>query len=136
MNLITDKYFTVIVQGPYLVRNASIVGTTVNVNGDIGNATALEVFTPAEVTSVTWNGNEVTSKASGYGSLIANLDGPDTSSVTLPKLNSWKVADSLPERLTTYNDSGPAWVVANHLTTSNPTPPQTLPVLYVDDYGE
>jgi hypothetical protein len=69
-----------------------------------------------------------------FRSLIARIPGP-TQNITLPRLSSWKVADSLPEVNSDYEDTGIAWVEANHMTTPNPIKPDTLPVLYVDDYG-
>jgi len=100
----------VLVQGPYLVRGASISGNTLAVMGDNVNASHIEVFGPRSVTAVTWNGKAVITTPSGYGSLLANLAGPIDANVVLPPLTSWKVADSLPERLVSYSDSGPAWV--------------------------
>ncbi|KAG6806866.1 hypothetical protein H0H92_009756, partial [Tricholoma furcatifolium] len=42
-------------------------------------------------------------------------------------------SDALPEASASYDDS--KWVVADHTMTSNPTAPETLPVLYSDNYG-
>jgi hypothetical protein len=53
---------------------------------------------------------------------------------SLPALAKWKVNDGLPERNANYDDS--KWVVANHMTTPNPSPPDTYPVLYSDEYGK
>lgn len=151
------RSFTVLVQGPYLVRGAALSGSTLAVIGDSVVASALEVFAPRSVNKVTWNGRAVATTLTSYGSLLTTLSGPTGADIVLPPLTSWKVADSLPERLTSYNDTGLAWVckfnpffhrssktgdqhtdgtiAANHVTTSNPTKPVTLPVLYVDDYG-
>jgi len=123
---------TVIVRGPYLVRSAAINGSTIAVTGDLDATTTIEVWPPRNVTKLSWNGGNVNIQFTDYGSLIAILQGP-TSNITLPALTSWKVADSLPERLPSYDDSW--WTSANHTSTPNPYPPQTLPVLYIDEYG-
>lgn len=128
---------TALVQGPYLVRGATVSedGGTIELKGDIANGTNIEVFAPSSVNSISWNGKLLEAEKTTYGSLAARLAGPDTSSVELPKLDSWKWRDSLPERFPGYDDSGPAWVAANNTETWNPTKPDTLPVLYTDDYG-
>ncbi|GAB1217937.1 hypothetical protein ATERTT37_007180 [Aspergillus terreus] len=125
----------VLVQGPYLVRSASLSGSTLALRGDSVNETALEIFASKKVHTVTWNGKRIKTSRSSYGSLTASLAAPPA--VTLPALSptQWKSQDSLPERLPSYDDSGPAWVDANHMTTQNPRTPDTLPVLYADEYG-
>ncbi|KAF2005169.1 glycoside hydrolase family 35 protein [Amniculicola lignicola CBS 123094] len=124
---------SILVQGPYLVRNAAVNGKTLVLTGDISNATTIEIFASKTVKSVTWNGKSIGASRTAYGSIKANIAGT-TTKIKLPTLSSWKVKDTLPERLATYDDSGIAWVDADHTTTPNPTKPDTLPVLYVDDY--
>ncbi|KAJ5673660.1 hypothetical protein N7507_002787 [Penicillium longicatenatum] len=124
---------SVLIQGPYLVRGASISKSKLAVTGDIVNATTIEVFAPKAVESITWNGKVVKTSRTAYGSLKGSISAPK--SVTLPALTSWKAKDSLPERLTSYDDSGAAWVAADHMTTLNPREPTSLPVLYADEYG-
>jgi hypothetical protein len=98
----------VLVQGPYLVRNAKLSGSKLAITGDVVNATTLDVFAPKGVKSVTWNGKKVDTHLTEYGSLKGSLDAPK--SFKLPAFTSWKSKDSLPERFTDYNDSGVAWV--------------------------
>lgn len=143
----------VLVQGPYLVRGASLSGSKLAVTGDIVNATTLEIFAPKAVKSITWNGKALHTQRTEYGSLKGSIAAPKT--VTLPSFKSWKSKDSLPERLTDYDDSGAAWVGknclfltcpiirrlivlldANHQSTLNPRTPTTLPVMYADEYGK
>ncbi|KAH2985959.1 beta galactosidase [Aspergillus fumigatus Z5] len=124
---------TVLVHGPYLVRSASISKTTLALRGDSVEKTTLEIFAPHSVRKITWNGKEVQTSHTPYGSLKATLAAPPD--IKLPALTSWRSNDSLPERLPSYDDSGPAWIEANHMTTSNPSPPATFPVLYADEYG-
>jgi hypothetical protein len=125
---------SVIVQGPYLVRSIAAEGSELALAGDLVKNTEIEVFAPEYFRSLTWNGNILNTTRTPYGSLKSTVA---TSNVTisLPKLNLWKVSDGLPERYANYDDSGDAWVEADHETTPNPTKPETLPVLYVDDYG-
>ncbi|KAL2853348.1 glycoside hydrolase superfamily [Aspergillus pseudoustus] len=124
---------SVLVSGPYLVRSSRISGSTLALRGDSNGETTLEVFAPKKVNKITWNGRKIKVSKTRYGSLKANLG--KQPSIKLPALDGWKVSDSLPERLADYDDSGAAWVAANHLTTPNPQKPATLPVLYADEYG-
>ncbi|KAF1978168.1 hypothetical protein BU23DRAFT_525879 [Bimuria novae-zelandiae CBS 107.79] len=124
---------SVLVQGPYLVRHVSSDGSTLKLSGDTSSMTAIEVFASSSIDSIQWNGKDVSVSKTAYGSLKGNI-GLSNITVQIPSLDSWKVHDTLPERLSSYDDSGPAWVEANHTTTPNPTKPLTLPVLYVDDY--
>jgi len=125
---------TIIVQGPYLVRGATILGSTVLITGALSGPTMLEVFAPGAVKHVTWNGQVVATQNTQYGSLIAQLSGVNQT-MSLSSLTSWRYKGSLEEHKQDYNDNGSAWVFANHTTTPNPTNPASLPVLYVDDYG-
>lgn len=128
---------TILIQGPYLVRSATLSKDrrTILITGDIESNTLVEVFAPASVKEISWNGKRVQNGKTAYGSLTAKLAAPDTSKISLPKLTSWKSQDTLPERSPSYDDSGPAWVAADHTTTPNSAKPSSLPVLYVDDYG-
>jgi hypothetical protein len=125
---------SVLVQGPYLVRSVSLNGSVLALKGDILNSTSVEVFACAGAETLSWNGNKLATSRTAYGSLKATVTAFN-GTIQLPSLDSWKVQDTLPEKLPSYNDSGAAWVVADHLTTPNPTKPDTLPVLYVDEYG-
>lgn len=123
-----------LVQGPYLVRSVSCKEDVLALTGDTANTTAIEVFAAKDFTSLSWNGQKLHTSRTTYGSLKASL-AAFNSTMQLPSLGNWKVRDSLPEKLPNYNDSGAAWVLADHLITPNPTKPDTLPVLYVDEYG-
>lgn len=98
----------VLIQGPYLVRDAKLSGSKLAITGDVVNATTLDIFAPKGVKSVTWNGKKVDTHSTEYGSLKGSLDAPK--SIKLPALASWKSKDSLPERFADYDDSGAAWV--------------------------
>jgi hypothetical protein len=124
----------VLVQGPYLVRSVSNSDGVLALKGDIMNTTVIEVFACASAETLSWNGQKLDTVHTAYGSLKATV-AVFSGTIKLPSLDKWKVHDTLPEKLIGYNDSGAAWVVADHLTTPNPTKPDTLPVLYVDEYG-
>lgn len=109
-------------------------GDVLALKGDITNTTTIEVFACASAKTLSWNGQDLDTTSTTYGSLKARIAAFD-GTIQLPSLESWKVKDSLPERLTGYDDSGSAWVTADHTSTPNPTKPDTLPVLYVDEYG-
>jgi hypothetical protein len=125
---------SVLVQGPYLVRSVSKDGDVLALKGDILNTTAIEVFASKHVDKLSWNGQKLRTSRTKYGSLKATV-AAFNGTIKLPALDTWKVQDTLPERLPSYDDNGKAWVTADHLTTPNPTKPDTLPVLYVDEYG-
>ncbi|KAL1852466.1 hypothetical protein Daus18300_012147 [Diaporthe australafricana] len=125
---------TVLIQGPYLVRSASITeDKTLELVGDIDAATnALTIFAPS-VESVTWNGAELSTVSKDGNMLTATVQGPE--SFTLPTLGPWKWHDSLPEIQPNYTASPSVWTPADHQNTSNPSQPApNNPVLFLDDY--
>jgi beta-galactosidase len=100
--------FPVLVQGPYLVRDASLSGSKLAITGDIVDTTTLEVFAPEAVKSLTWNGKSLKTQRTAYGSLKGSISAPKA--ISLPTFGSWKSNDSLPERFASYDDTGAAWV--------------------------
>lgn len=115
------------------MRSAEIDGSTLAVTGDVNETSTFEVFAPSAINRVTWNGKEVQTSKTSYGSLKGWLSGPP--SFPTPSIGAWKTANSFPEPFLNYSDSGPAWVVANHMTTVSSQKTATLPYLYVDEYG-
>jgi hypothetical protein len=132
---------TVLVGGPYLVRNATLSadGATLALCGDLNATTALILVVPSTVRSVSWNGIAVSDlrtltsldvsgglvPAQGAGVQLLGAQLPfalDKSSIALPDLSGavWKFADSLPEVQADFDDS--AWTTANHTTTYIPGP--------------
>jgi len=127
--------------------------------GDYNGTTELEVFAPLGTETAGWsgggyshhswgsqdspkvmfNGQAVAVRSTRYGSLVGSLSAPNATIATIqasiPALTDWKVADGLPERMASYNDSGPGWKPANKTSTLNPWQPETYPVLYADEYG-
>ncbi|KAG8680419.1 hypothetical protein FRC11_002521, partial [Ceratobasidium sp. 423] len=130
---------SVLVFGPYLVRNATIQGSTLHVVGDLksGNTTELEAIVPLAVTSVTWNGKNVGVSKTASGTLKGTIGGEDLTP-KLPNLKAleWRCTDSLPEIEVGFDDSD--WVTANKTSTSRPAEFQPLAgkiMLYADEYG-
>ncbi|KAI3340175.1 glycoside hydrolase superfamily [Ustulina deusta] len=125
---------TILIQGPYLVRSSNIQAHTLELTGDVANATNIRVFAPKSVRKLKWNGENLRITSTDNGYLTAQLKGAP--SYALPALTGWKSADGLPEIGSDYDASGIAWKIADHTNTSNPTiPASNNPVLYVDDYG-
>jgi beta-galactosidase GanA len=122
---------SVLVQGAYLVRGASSNGDTLALTGDTSNSGPITVWAPSRISAVTWNGQRVRTTAHANGSLAGSLPGP--AAVHLPVLTKWHFRFETPEAQPSYDDS--TWTLADHPSTTNPTPPVTTPVLYADDYG-
>jgi beta-galactosidase GanA len=122
----------VLIRGPELARSASVAGRTLALTGDTTARTALEVWAPAGIESVTWNGRPTAMRPGADGAtIVGSLAGP--APLTLPPLRHWRFHRGSPEAQPGFDDS--RWTLADHTTTNNPTPPVTLPVLYADDYG-
>ncbi|KIK71458.1 glycoside hydrolase family 35 protein [Collybiopsis luxurians FD-317 M1] len=119
---------SVLVGGPYLVRSASISGSVLALKGDLNvtagaSNTQLTVIAPSSVTSVTWNGARVPISASATSSSIRTGTIPASTTaknIRVPVLSGWKFNNSLPEILSSFDDS--SWAVANHTTTNIPFP--------------
>ncbi|CAE7074419.1 unnamed protein product [Rhizoctonia solani] len=130
---------SVLVFGPYLVRNATVKGSTVAITGDVksGTTTELEVLAPSSVKSVTFNGKSVKVSKTALGTLKGSIATKDLTP-KLPSLKTlkWKCTDSLPEVAVGFDDSN--WVVATKNSTARPAEFQPLggkTVLYSDEYG-
>ncbi|CAE6479336.1 unnamed protein product [Rhizoctonia solani] len=127
---------SVLVFGPYLVRNATLTGSTLALVGDLKpGTTELELVVPLRVQFVTFNRRLVHMARSLTGTLKGNIDVQDLA-LPLPGLEQveWKCTDSLPE-LGEFDDSG--WVLANKTTPSRPSRFQPLGgvVLFSAEYG-
>lgn len=77
----------VFVLGPYNVRNVSISDGTATLVGDNANTTTLEVYAGTGVDSVIWNGKNVETKRSAYGSLIGEAPGATDRKFELPGIS-------------------------------------------------
>jgi len=119
----------VLVRGPALVRSAALRGDTAVLRADTARAGDIEVFAPAAQLVV--NGEPVAVTPTPSGSLRGALPGPRA--VELPTLDDWRRRSEAPETAPGFDDTG--WTVADHLTSLSPIPPQSLPVLFADEYG-
>jgi beta-galactosidase GanA len=122
----------VFVLGPYLVRSAGVSSETITIVGDNSNATTLEVYAGVGVDQIIWNGQQVPTNRTVYGSLVAQIAGAEGREIKLPALSGFKTADSSPEVSANYDDS--KWTIANKNTTLSQVKPLTLPVLFSSDY--
>ena len=134
---------SVIVRAGYLMRTASVSGSTLHLTGDLNSTTVLEVIgAPPNVTSLTFNGSPVI-LANGTANLT-RLIGTipyQTAQLSLPDLSTltWHYHDNLPELSSTYSDS--AWTSASLTYTNNTVinntvvPLRTPTSLYATDYG-
>ncbi|KAH8892873.1 family 35 glycosyl hydrolase [Thozetella sp. PMI_491] len=122
------------VLGPYLVRSASISHAVLHISGDNDNATTIEAYVGNQnIETIDWNGQRLPVTKTAYGSYKASIPGTEGRSISLPALDRWHSADSLPEANPTYDDS--KWVVCNKTSTKSPVAPLSLPVLFSSDYG-
>ncbi len=120
-----------LVHGAYLVRSASSRDGVLALTGDTSSSGPITVWASSHIRAVTWNGRRVGTTRQSDGALAGSL--PGAGAVHLPVLTGWHFRFETPEAQPFYNDS--TWTLADHSTTTNPTPPVTTPVLYADDYG-
>jgi beta-galactosidase GanA len=123
---------SVLVEGGYLVRTATVRGGTLALTGDTTKAGPLTVWAPAQVRSVTWNGQRVAVTPGADGSLSGTVPGPAPVTLpVLPSMTNWRFAPEAPEAQPGFDDT--SWTLADH-PASNAQSPAT-PVLYASDYG-
>jgi len=126
----------VLERGPLLVRTARTTGATLALTGDTRTASSLEIWVPAAITAVTWNGAAVAVRRTSAGSLAAVTPLPGADPITLPDLPTatWRFAAESPEAAASFIDT--AWTDATRTTSASTTPPPPgQPVLTADDYG-
>jgi beta-galactosidase len=125
---------SVIVKGGYLLRNASISGETLRLNGDINSTTEIEVISaPTRITGLEFNGRAIKTSLRSYRTVgIVDYDPP---SLNLPDLESleWRYIDSLPELDAFFDDRD--WTPCNQTSTHNTRNLSTPTSLYAGDYG-
>jgi beta-galactosidase GanA len=124
----------VLERGPELVRTAAISGSTLALTGDTEQAADLQVWAPAQVQNVTWNGTAVPTARLADGSRAAATKLPGAAAIALPDLGHWRWAPETPEAAPGFDDS--SWLAADKTSTNSTTkPPAGAPVLTADDYG-
>ena len=126
----------VLERGPLLVRTATANGATLALTGDTQTASSLEIWAPAAITAVTWNGAAVAVRRTSAGSLAAVTQLPGADPIALPDLATatWRFSAESPEAAASFGDT--AWTAATRTTSTSTTPPPSgQPVLTADDYG-
>lgn len=109
---------SVIVIGPYLVRNASLSEGHLKLRGDIDGVTSVLVHAGQDLKSVEWNGKTVKCAGGHAPSACAfHLDFEEPK-ISISKFSEWKYRDSLPEIQKGYGDGD--WTMANKTNTTNP----------------
>ncbi|KAI9568565.1 glycoside hydrolase family 35 protein [Boletus coccyginus] len=119
---------SVLIGGPYLVRNATISGSTLAIRGDLYEGVRLIVIAPDTVNAVTWNGIPVsadfaaTAAVTQQGGFVTQIS-PSVSATgpVAPQLTNWKYANSLPEIKSDFSDA--SWTIANRTETNIPFKP-------------
>ncbi|KAF8958808.1 glycoside hydrolase superfamily [Flammula alnicola] len=117
----------------HLVWNASILGSTFALRGDLQAAVQLTVIAPRSVRTITWNGarvpidNAASSTITSRGGFVGQL----ALKLSLSNIQ----ATYLPEIQKGFDDS--SWTVVNHTTMNIPYPPYYSDgrILYGCDYG-
>lgn len=129
---------SILVGGPYLIRDARIEGVELALTGDLKDAARLTLIAPKAIRRITWNGDLLVSdvKLLDLSVFVAQLETKSsiTSKISVPRLTGWKYKDSLPEISGSYDDS--LWTVADHTSTNIPWKPYygDGTVLYGCDY--
>ena len=125
---------SIIVKAGYLIRTASIQGSTVHIVGDINATTPIQIIgAPSQVSALTFNNEQVALIKTSCVTLHGTVSfGPPY--FILPSLRSldWRYVDSLPENLSSYNDT--LWPAADHPASYNPRRLTTPTSLYGSDY--
>ena len=122
-----------LVRGPALLRHAVAKGNTLALTGDTRDATPLELWAPATLRTVTWNGTTVPLRQTAIGSRITKgpLAGP--APVTLPSL-TWRSAWGSPEAQPGFDDA--RWQATEGKPYASITArPDGQPNLSMDAYG-
>ncbi|KAK1216295.1 hypothetical protein PQX77_021082 [Marasmius sp. AFHP31] len=141
---LTPNVPSVLLTGPYLVREASIKeeNMTLNLVGDVNGTeteTVIEIYAPTSFESVTWNGQTLSVEKTEFGTLKAVITPPsELADVEIPTLSEleWACTDSLPELQPSFDDSTGEWVVADKTETRRPQKPLAgKNVLYGPEYG-
>ncbi|MHA6718623.1 glycoside hydrolase family 35 protein [Sphingomonas sp. RS6] len=122
-----------LVRGPALVRHATPSGATLALTGDTDAPSPLEVWAPATIRSLRWNGTAVAATRTASGSLRATAPLPGPAPITLPTL-AWVSAPGTPEAAPDFDDSG--WQAIDRRAYASITArPDGEPNMLMDAYG-
>lgn len=127
----------VIINGGYLIRNATMDGEALYVTGDLNSTTTLEIIgAPLSITDWYFNGQKI-DHTTGTAPLLSGSVTYSSPAIDLPDLETlnWTSIDSLPELGSSYDDS--LWTTADLTYTNNTYSPNlgTPTSLYASDYG-
>ena len=125
---------SVLVSGGYLMRSATLSGSSLYLTGDLNATTTISVVAGAcSATDLYFNGQQLDAQKSN-NSLTATISYLPPA-ITLPSLGSlsWSSIDTLPELSSTYSDA--SWTPANQANSNNPLALSTPNSLYASDYG-
>ncbi|KAF2089080.1 glycoside hydrolase family 35 protein [Saccharata proteae CBS 121410] len=127
----------IIAKAGYLLRNATVLGSTVALVGDLNTTASLEIIggAPDKLSELTFNGDSIPFNQTNTGSVLATLSYTEPS-VKLPELSTteWKYIDTLPEISSDYSDDD--WTVASNAYSNNTVRNITTTTsLYASDYG-
>ncbi|KAI0847619.1 glycoside hydrolase family 35 protein [Daldinia vernicosa] len=130
-----NKSTSLIINGPYLVRSASVENGVLSLSADFNRSTTVEVIgAPQNTTVLNINGKATDFKVED-GRIVTTIQ-YSVPALDLPALSGlpWKYVDSLPEIQTDYDDS--TWLAADHQSTNNSYQTlQTPTSLFASDYG-
>ncbi len=123
---------TTLVRGPVLVRGAKATKGVLALTGDTDASTPIEIWAPAALTTLRWNGAQLATTRSAIGSRTATLAGP--APIALPGLVNWRTAPGSPEANKSFDDS--RWQkVDTRGSASITAKPDGQPNLGMDSYG-
>lgn len=123
-----------LVRGPALVRTAAVEGSALALTGDTREASPLEIWAPAAVKSLRWNGAKVTAVRTASGSLAARNPLAAPAGIALPALTAWRFASGSPEAIRGFDDSN--WqAIDNRAYASITARPDGQPNMLMDAYG-
>ncbi|KAI0885950.1 glycoside hydrolase family 35 protein [Annulohypoxylon maeteangense] len=130
-----SKSLSLIINGPYLVRSASLENGALSVSADFNRSTIFEVIgAPQNTTTLIINGKKVDFENQDER-IVATIP-YSAPLLNIPLLSElpWIYVDSLPEIQTNYDDS--TWVICDHQSTNNSYQIlQTPTSLFAGDYG-
>ncbi|WP_380781679.1 beta-galactosidase [Sphingomonas sp. R86520] len=124
----------VLVRGPALLRATKATGGTLALTGDTAEATPLELWAPAALRSVRWNGAAVATKATAISSRTTTTALPGPTPIVLPALTGWRTAPGSPEAAPGFDDT--SWQAIDGRGSGTTTAkPDGQPNLTMDSYG-